>query len=233
MNQGKDYTATQKGAPMAQNRSTQDRGLRFLRMKKVVTLAELALHLHCSPRTVQRRLGGWQAINSYNRNGSYYTLPNIPKFDANGLWQYRGVFFSRFGNLSETFVQLVANSQAGLSAAEAGELLGVRPSSFLWSLREHSELRREKHQGVYVYLCSDPARYQGQRQQRSRMRGAARLPTDFEAVAILVEKIKRPALSDDDLSQRLKKQKIFVESETIRNLFVRHNLAVKKTPRSV
>jgi len=218
---------------MAQNHSTQDRGPGFLRIKKVVTLAELALHFSCSRRTVQRRLADWQAINSYNRNGSYYTLPDIPKFDASGLWRYRGVFFSRFGSLPETFVQLVAHSSAGLTAAEAGELLGIRPSSFLWSLREHPALRREKHQGRYVYLCSAPARYQDQRQQRSRMRGAARLPTDSEAVAILIEKIKRPTLSDDELSRRLKKQKVFVEPEIIHDLFVRHNLAVKKTPRSV
>lgn len=218
---------------MAQNRSTQDGGLKFLHIKRVVRLAELALHLHCSPRTVQRRLVDWQAINSYNRNGGYYTLPDIPKFDANGLWRYRGAFFSQFGNLSETFVQLVANSQAGLSADEAGKLLGVRPSSFLWSLREHPALMREKHQGRYVYLCSAPARYQDQRQQRSLMRGTVRAPTDSEAVAILIEKIKRPSLSDDELSRRLKKQKVFVEPEIIHDLFVRHNLAVKKMPRSV
>jgi AraC-like DNA-binding protein len=43
----------------------QDKGLKFLRIRKVVTLAELALHLHCSPRTVQRRLADWAGINSY------------------------------------------------------------------------------------------------------------------------------------------------------------------------
>jgi len=202
-------------------------------MKKVVTLAELALHLNCSRRTVQRHLADWQAISSYNQNGSYYTLPDIPKFDANGLWRYRGVFFSRFGSLPETFVQLVAQSSAGLTASEAGDLLRIRPSSFLWSLREHRALRREKHLGRYVYLSSDPGRYQQQREQRRLMRVAARLPTDSEAVAILIEKINHPSLSDEELSRRLQKQKVFVEPEIIHDFFVRHNLAVKKTPRSV
>ena len=217
---------------MAQN-STQNKGPGFLRIKKVVTLAELALHLNCSRRTVQRRLAEWQAISSYNRNGSYYTLPNIPEFDANGLWRYRGVFFSKFGSLPETFVQLVSRSSDGLTTAEAGDLLGVRPSSFLWSLREHPALRREKHLGCYVYLCSDTARYQDQKQQRSLMRGTVRTTTDSEAVAILIEKIKCPNLSNDELSRRLKKQKVFVEPEIIHDLFVRHNPAVKKTPHSV
>jgi len=206
---------------------------KFMRIRKVVTLAELALHLNCSRRTVQRRLADWQAVGSYNRNGSYYTLPDIPTFDAHGLWRYRGVFFSRFGSLPETFVQLVAQSSAGLTASEAGELLGLRPSSFLWSLRKHQALRREKHLGRYVYLSSAPARSQEQRRQRERMRTAARLPTDSEAVAILIEKVKQPTLSDDELSRRLEKQKVFVDSEIIHDFFVRHNLAVKKTPHSV
>ena len=218
---------------MTRNHSTQDKGPGFVRIKKVVTLAELALHFAASRRTVQRRLCDWQAISSYNRNGSYYTLPDIPQFDANGLWQYQGVFFSKFGCLPETFVQLVTHASAGLTAAQAGDLLGVRPSSFLWSLREHPALRREKHLGRYVYLCSDPVRYQDQIQQRILIRGAVRLPTDSEAVVILTEKIKHPALSDDELSRRIKKQKVFVETEITHDFFVHHNLAVKKTPRSI
>jgi hypothetical protein len=218
---------------MARNESRACDESRFVRIKKVVTLADLALHLSCSRRTVQRRLADWHALRSYNRNGSYYTLPDIPKFDANGLWRYRGVFFSKFGSLPETFAHLVAQSPAGLTASEAGELLGLRPSSFLWSLREHPALRRQRHRGRYLYLSSEPARCQAQRQQRELMGGAARLPTDSEAVAILIEKIKHPGLSHEELSRRLEKQKLFVEPEIIHDFFVRHNLAVKKRPRLV
>lgn len=227
---------------MTQNRSNQSKGLKLFRIRKVVTLAELAVHLHCSPRTVQRRLGDWRAITSYNRNGSCYTLPEIATFDANGLWRYRGAFFSRFGNLSETFVQLVSNSQAGLTGAEVGTLLGLRPSSFLWSFREHPALKREKHRGLYVYYSSAPTRYKEQREQRKLMRRATRMPADFEAIAILVEKIKRPNQSNEALSQRLRKQRLSIEPEVIETLFVKHDLAVppeadlplaeKKTPHS-
>jgi len=214
---------------MAQDSSSQTKGLKFFRIKKVLTLTDLSEHLHCSPRTVQRRLVDWQAITSYNRNGSCYTLPDIAAFDTNGLWRYRGAFFSRFGNLPKTFVQLVSNSQAGLTAAEAGTLLRLRPSSFLWSFREHPALKREKHKGIYVYCASAPARYKEQREQRRLMRKATRLPVDFEVIAILVEKIKRPNLSNEALSKRLRKQKLSIESEVIENLFAKHDLAVKKT----
>jgi hypothetical protein len=47
-----------------------------------------------------------------------------------------------------------------------------------------------------------------------------------------VEKIKHPSLNNETLSRRLKKQKLFVEPETIENLFVRHDLAGEKTPHS-
>ena len=218
---------------MTPTRSTDQKGLKFLRLKKVVTLAELALHLRCSSRTAQRRLADWRAINSYNRNGGCYALPDIPRFDANGLWRYRGAFFSRFGNLPETFVELVANSSGGLTAGEAGELLGLRPSSFLWSLREHPSLKREKRPGGYVYFSSTSSRYPSQSQQRKRMGRSSRFPSDFEAVAILVEKLKDPALSVEGLRRRLKKQKLRVESEAIENLFARHGLAVKKTSPSI
>lgn len=218
---------------MAQGSSTQDRGLKFIHHKKVVTLDELALHLHCSARTVQRGLAKWQAISSYNRNGSYYTLPDIAAFDADGFWRYRGIFFSQFGTLSATFVQLVANARAGLTAAEAGELLGVRASSFLWSLRNHPELVREKYQGLYVYFGSEKAVCKKQREQRSLLHEKARLPADFETIAILVEKIKSPGLSNEELSKRLGKQKLSIASEVIGNLFVKHGLSVKKTLHSV
>lgn len=217
---------------MSQKRTTQQE-MRFLRLRKTATLAELVLHLRCSPRTVHRRLVEWQAMNSYNQNGRYYTLPDIPQFDLNGLWRYRGAFFSRYGNLPETFVQLVHNAQAGLTAAESGELLELRPSSFLWSLRAHPRLKREKHQGVYVHFAAEPGLYAAQRQCRALLGQRTRRPSDAEAIAILAEKIKHPALSFEALCRRLRRQKLAVEPEMIHTLFARHGLAVKKTPPSL
>jgi hypothetical protein len=198
-----------------------------------VTLAELALHLHCSSRTVQRRLADWSAINSYNRNGSCYTLPDMPAFDAHGLWRYRGACFSRFGNLPETFAGLVANAPAGLTAAEAGELLGLRPSSFLWSLREHSAILREKTQGRFVYYHADAAVGARQRERRGALQATSREPTPSEAIAILVEQIKHPEWNHEALSRQLRKKKLSIDAESIRNFFLRHGLTVKKTPPSI
>lgn len=211
---------------------TEDRARKAFRRRKIMTLGEVAELIHSSIHTARRRLKTWQARNSYNHNGRYYTLPDVPAFDVNGLWRWRGVFFSQYGNLKQTVIELVRRAQAGLDAGEMRSLLGLDPRSFLSAFANHPRLRREKAQGRFVYYCADPSVY-AEQQQRRGLSAKGRQPTPFEAIAILVEKIKHPALSDEALSRRLRKQKLSVEPETIENLFVRHGLAVKKTPRSV
>jgi len=200
--------------------------------RKVMTVAELALQMRCSPRTVHRRLQAWQAIHSYNRNGRYYTLPSVPVFDANGLWRYRDIGFSRHGNLTATLTALVCHAEAGLSAAELGRLLGMEPHSFLWLFRNHPALTREKHQGRFVYFAAESATCQRQRDGRMIMDAGARRPSDSEVIAILAETIKHPELSIEQLCRNLKKQGVAVTEPAVVNLFAYHGLELKKTARS-
>ncbi|HDL86085.1 MAG TPA: hypothetical protein ENH11_07160 [Candidatus Acetothermia bacterium] len=209
------------------------KSLSAFRRRKVMTLEAVAELVHSSIHTARRRLKEWRTHTSYNQNGRYYTPPDVPAFDADGLWHWRGVFFSRYGNLKQTVVELIRRSAAGLDAGEMGSLLGLDPRSFLSSFADHPQIKREKSQGRFVYYCADRSAYSGQQQRRSVLIAEGRQPTSFEAIAILVEKIKHPALTNEALSRRLKKQKLSVEPETIKNLLVRHGLAEKKTPRSV
>jgi len=198
-----------------------------------MTLGEVAEFIRSSIHTARRRLKLWQAANSYNHNGRYYTLPDVPEFDGNGLWRWRGVFFSQYGNLKQTVIALVQRSSAGLDAGEMRALLGLAPRSFLSAFANDPQLRREKTQGRFVYYGSDAAVYSKQRQRRSLRPATGRPPTASEAIAILVEKIKHPALSDEALQRRLRKQKVLVETETIQHFFLRHGLTVKKTAPSI
>jgi hypothetical protein len=91
----------------------------------------------------------------------------------------------------------------------------------------------EKAQGRFVYYSADDAMYRAQRQRRSALQATGRDPTPSEAIAILVEKIKQPTLSDEALSRQLRKQKLSIDAGTIRNFFLRHGLTVKKTPHSI
>ena len=201
--------------------------------RKIMTLGEVAEFIRSSIHTARRRLKQWQAANSYNHNGRYYTLPDVPEFDGNGLWRWRGVFFSQYGNLKQTVRALVQGSPAGLDASELRALLGLDPRSFLSAFANDPQLRREKTQGRFVYYGADAAVYRGQRERRSMQQATCRPPTPSEAIAILVEKIKYPALSHEALSRQLRKQKVLVEPATIQNFFLHHGLTVKKTPHSI
>ena len=210
--------------------SVEDKALKTFRRRKIMTLGEVAELIGRTIHTARRRLKQWRAHTSYNHNGRYYALPEVPEFDADGLWHWRGVFFSQHGNLKQTVVELVRRSKAGLDGGELHSLLGIAPRSFLSSFADHPQLRREKTEGRFVYYCEDPSVYAEQRQRRSALISKGRQPTPSEAVAILVEKIKHPDLNSVALSKRLRKKKLSVESGMIDNLFVRHDLAGKKTP---
>lgn len=197
---------------------------------EIMTLAEVAEFVRSSIHTARRRLKQWQASNSYNHNGRYYTLPDVPEFDGNGLWRWREVFFSQYSNLKQTVIALVQRSPAGLDVGEMRSLLGLDPRSFLSAFATDPQLRREKTQGRFVYYSADEAVYNGQRERRGLLKASARQPTSSEAIAILAEKIKHPSLSYEALNRRLRKQKVLLETETIQNFFLRFGLTVRRKP---
>ncbi len=196
--------------------------------KKVVTIAVLTGWLSCSIATTRRRLTAWGAYTSYNQNGRYYTLPEIADFDDNGLWKYQGIFFSRHGNLKRTLVHLVVHSAQGLSGTEIGELLGLEPRSFLSHFRDHPEIFRENLKGRWIWFAADPKIREEQKQARlaQTVRGP-RMPTDTEAVMILVDLIKYPNSGLEQVARRLKTKGLHIDVDDIQQLLVHHELEKK------
>ncbi|MCP3663569.1 MAG: hypothetical protein GY696_13940 [Gammaproteobacteria bacterium] len=99
--------------------------------QKVLTMIELVAILRCSERTIQRRFKNWGCYTSYNKNCRYYTLADIPRFDEYGIWKYKGVLFSKFGNLKNTVIAVVKQSDGGLNAHELSEITGLPSYTFL------------------------------------------------------------------------------------------------------
>ncbi len=201
-----------------------------IKNKKVVTVVVLAAWLSCSITTARRRLKIWRAYTSYNHNGRYYTLPEIADFDPNGLWRYQGIFFSKHGNLKQTLVHLVIHSAQGLSGAELGELLGLEPRSFLSHFRDHPEIYRENLMRRWIWFAADPKVREKQKQTRSAQDVAKvpRMPTDREAVTILVDLIQHPNSGLEQVARRLKPKGLDIDVAAIRRLLVHHDL-LKKT----
>lgn len=205
--------------------------LRVFKRKKAMIIEQIAELLSSSIATARRRLKEWHSYTSYNHNGRYYVMQDVARFDSNGLWQYKDIFFSQHGNLKKTVIHLVKSSPTGLKGAEIGELVGLAPRSFLSHFRNEHQLRREKIDGRFVYFSSDKAtRIEQTRKRQEEAASAARirLPTDAEAVVILVERIKHPHLSIEDFSIRLEKKGCRFSVEGLRNLLIHHGL-LKKT----
>jgi len=197
--------------------------------RKVMTLPELAAVLECSPRSIQRRLKQWKASCSYNQNARFYTLPHIARYDRQGLWRHRNLLFSRYGNLKQTVVHLVRNSVQGLDAAEIGRLLQLPPHSFLWHFRNVPGMKRERWGKRFVYFCDEPHIYL--RQKKARTQAVAedvrRLPSDADAVLILVDRIKHPGSSIQESAQRLQRRGKRISSEAVADLLDYHGIEKK------
>ncbi|MCX6930757.1 MAG: hypothetical protein NT154_47275 [Verrucomicrobia bacterium] len=204
--------------------------LRRWRRKKVITLPELMEELRTSLRTLRRRLKEWGAMASYNHNSRFYTLPELPQFDEHGLWFEGDIGFSRHGRLPQTIVALVRQSPGGLTAAQLGQRLRMDPRSFLWQFHQHPDLRREKHQGHYVYFAADPAVATRQRALRSAALAAVPLPSAAEAIAVLVQAMQHPERSAEQLAAHLHAAHPHLSAQAIVALFAHHGLTLKKTP---
>lgn len=215
---------------MNQYKTTED-VLEKFRTEKVMTIRQIADCLKKSIPTARNRLKQWKTVTSYDNNGRYYVLADIAKFDTQGLWSYKEIHFSKFGNLKNTLTHVVENSQAGLDGISIGKLLGLDPRSFLSHFRKLSGLRREKISGRYVYFSSNEKKYLKQVKVflTNEEKKEENSISDTLGIAVLVEKIKHPELSVEKLAKRLKNRGVLINSGNIHAFFLSHGLE-KKTP---
>jgi hypothetical protein len=200
------------------------------RKKKTFTVENVVSRLGCSIPTVRLKLRQWRALTSYNQSGQYYALPEVPRFDENGLWWFKGAYFSKFGTLKNTVVHLVSASSAGLTGDQIGELVGLRPRSFLHHFREAKGIHREKHQGVYVYFSDECARYEVQRNARLEAIAKSEDLNDADAVVVLVALINHTDVELETLALLPEVRTKGISAAAIESLLERHGL--KKTLRS-
>jgi len=197
---------------------------------KIFTLERLVLSLSCSIPTARLKLKQWGAYTSYNQNGRYYAVPTVPRFDNKGLWHYENIYFSRYGNLKTTIVQLVGRSPSGLTGKEIGALVRLDPRSFLHHFRNAGGIQREKPKGVYVYFSDNPVTYKQQRKSRSKLADpAGEVFSEADAVVILSALIKHHGICLEEIMALPEIRMHKISSAAIRD-FLEHNGLVKKTP---
>ena len=206
------------------------------RLAMAMTVIETALPGR-SRRSLFRDLAALGYLTSYSNAGRYYTLPDIPRFDPDGLWEHQGVFFSRFGTLKATVEFMVDNSERGRTHAELQAGLRVRVHNTLLDLVREQHIGREVVGGQYLYVSSDPARAATQVARRLEQQPSP-VPT-AEAVSastvieVLLEVIHgaRAKLDAAAVVSGLRARGSSATVEQVEEIFRRYGLE-KKTPRS-
>lgn len=133
--------------------------VKLLKKQRVATLGELKDALGTKVTvTVFRKLKALAYRTSYSHRGRYYTLDEIARFDARGLWRFRDIRFSRHGTLLSTAEAFVRASEKGFFASELEDDLGVvGVKDALATLVGRGQLAREKISGRYLYCSPESA----------------------------------------------------------------------------
>jgi len=135
----------------------------FLRRNRIATLPQLKHLLGTEADiTVFRKLKELSYRTSYSHRGSFYTLDEIATFDAQGLWSFDSVWFSRHGTLVATTEDRVTQSEAGYFASELEDVLHVPVKEPLLQLVAQGRIARQSVSGLYLYCAGNPRTRQQQ-----------------------------------------------------------------------
>jgi len=138
-----------------------------LSTKLIATMDELKTAAGtAATMTVYRCLSRLGYLASYSHRGRFYTLREIPDFDAWGLWSCRSAMFSRYGNLLDTAATLVGQSDSGFTAGELESVLQVEVKHSLLELQRRGRIARVRLAGRFVYVCADS----GERRRQELLR---------------------------------------------------------------
>jgi len=193
-----------------------------------------------SRRSLFRDLERLGYLTSYTHAGRYYTLADIPRFDAHGLWFHNGIGFSRAGTLKNTLVEVIGAAEAGYTHQELQALVRVRMHNTLLALVQEQRVNREHLETRYVYVSAQRERAQEQvGRRREWVAAGEKAAPVFEVpmmtvIAVLMEVIRagQVLIGPAEVVHRLRGRGIPVSLGEAEQIFVCYGLpALKKTPR--
>ena len=171
---------------------------RLLVESKMATMVELKEAMGTNvDATIFRKLRELSYLRSYSHRGKYYTLPEVARFDEQGLWSYQSVHFSKEGSLLDTMEQHVDYSLSGYFEYELESLLHVGVRAAVLRLLKDRRIDRQKVSGRYL-CCS------ARKRKRNRQ---------------LAERKKQQSISDSALDP-IGPEVLFQEGKTILELFL-------------
>ena len=212
---------------------------KIISRKYIADLEDLFKILDTQSRmSVFRRLKPMGYLTSYTHAGRYYTLPGIPKFDTLGLWFYQEVGFSRAGTLKSTIVDITHSSEAGMTPAEALNLLRLKaPNSLhnaLHGLVKSRQIKRHRLDELALYTSIDSEIGQSQIAiRRERVKSLSRIadvPSIEMTITVLVEAIRagNAIAAPSTVSGRLNARGMAITVKQVEHIFTQYDLQAEK-----
>lgn len=180
-----------------------------------------------SQRSIMRDLAAVGYLSSCNNSGGFYTLRDIPEFDADGLWRHEQSIFSRHGTLKATVRHLVRTAESGRTQHELQQRLQVRVHNTLLELVS----AREAIEKLFVYVSADFAVQATQLARRRAWLQQAEAPPSLgpnEVIAVLLAMIQHEARQPDQVLAHLRAEGHPVSLAQVEEVFVRYALGGKK-----
>ena len=203
---------------------------KLLKKKKVLTLADVSNKFNCPKHKAKYYIKKCGAVTSFNKNGKYYSLPEIIQFDDNGFWEYNDIRFSEHGTLKGTIIAIINNSESGLSSYEVAELMKCSPHTMLSELTKGKKIQRKKIGACYIYFSTDKeaGKKQFDKIKEGKEQCSAHIISDTVGVFALVEFIQHPELDLQQICRRLNSKGMKITESLLRSFFVYHGI-LKKT----
>ena len=105
--------------------------------------------------SIYRTLKRLSYHTSYSHGGRYYALRKVVRFDDDGLWSSRSIWFSKHGTLSKTLEKLINSSEIGCFAEELESRLHVGVRESLLRLVNQERVQRERISRSYLYVSKN------------------------------------------------------------------------------
>jgi len=160
-------------------------------------------------------------ISSFTHTGQYHALKRSAAFDNSGLWFFEDIGFSQYGTLKNTLVQVISNSQAGMTHKEMKALFRIEVQKPLTDLVNTRVVTRQLLPSrVYVYLSATESKAEDQFQHRLDINDRPQdiaLPPESIRIEILVEVIHAPerTLEENVLGPLLRKRGVIIKDDEI------------------
>jgi len=212
----------------------------FFHRNRVLDMKSLIKSTNRSRRSLFRDLSKLKYLSSYTHAGRYYTLPDIPLFDVNGLWFFQGIGFTQAGTLKAALIDMVNRSISGFTHHELENLFRIRVQNTLLGLIGENQLSREKFEKEYLYVNRDPKLASKQvavrRDQTSTVADIQKDISDGIIIEILLELIHSSNVFVDSCTivKRLRVRGVAVSEQQVKQVYKQYGLdPEKKIPPSV